>query len=166
MSYLLDILYLSEVECLLCNRAIVFNLHNLRIFLKNYAKVIFNGSKPLICHLYNTIRKKIDHIFLDFGLKQVCGFVKESSLYLRPIHVNEFYFEKRASVSSLAFFTFWRNPSLDLPVSGKSIESFDWHIHAIWYCILTISSHSSMLQLILRLVNASIYSYSCCIIGC
>ena len=67
---------------------------NLSILLKYYAKIVFNRSKSLIGHFYDSIGEKIDHIFLNLKVELIGGLIEESTLDLGSIHIDELNLEQ------------------------------------------------------------------------
>jgi hypothetical protein len=67
---------------------VIFNLFNLGVFVKVYAKIIRDACELFVSNFDCAIRKQVDFIFNKYPIKLINKIIKEGSLNLCPIRVD------------------------------------------------------------------------------
>ena len=114
-----------KIERMHSNCAIVSVQLDDRSHFESDAEVVADWGEFFVGHPNSTIGEEVDPIFLNHGKEMLRSVIEKRRLDVRVVWVNEFDFEKLASIPSIPQLRLLNNTCLDHPVTSECRQSLD-----------------------------------------
>lgn len=121
----------AEIKGLVADGPIVGSINDFRVLFEDNAEVVSYGGELFVGHFHHSVGEEINLVLFEHWVEFLGHVVEESTFDASAIGVNKLDLEKLSSFLGSTQFTSVCDSSLDHPIAGESVKSFDWHEVAV-----------------------------------